>query len=124
VLELLAEFVNDFPELTKSQIIRAVLGAVDKIQLEGDTLKIPLTNFKMEEAAMQKIHNDLLGYLKEHSQNKNLLLEYVRVDSDTLQEDNHRDVASMTDQEQLEYLANQNPVIKDLIEMLNLDLKY
>ena len=125
ILELVQEFIKDHPELVTSQVIQTLFQDPSHFNLEADVLTIRLTNFSMQEAALQKIHSEFLGYLKRFSGNKELTIQYDKIEvDDTAEKTKEVDVRAMTDQEQFEYLLSINPVLKELSEKLNLDLKY
>lgn len=106
---------RDFTELRKAQQAEYHL-LNQPYSLNGNIITLQLTN-PIEEPILQGIKSDLVGYLREKINNSTLLVE------GEMQQNNTKRKA-YTNKEKFDYLAEKNPLLKELQEKLGLDPDY
>lgn len=84
--------------------------------LDGMTIRLALDN-KLQEAALNDIKVELMGYVRQQLQNRSVQLEHSVVIADVKK-------LIYSPQDKFNFLANKNPALHDLRKALNLDVDY
>ncbi len=85
-------------------------------ELDGMTIRLALDN-KLQEAALNDIKVELMGYVRKELQNRAIQLEHSVVMADVKK-------LIYSPQDKFNFLANKNPALHDLRKALNLDVDY